>query len=92
MFLGLILPKVEEMYREAKYDLIEGKVEKCRLKVKNGLDLHPYHTNLLILKAFLHRARQEYKPALECLEIANQNLEDKEKYDELRGQISLTYN
>lgn len=57
MFLRIISPKVEELYREAKYDLIEKELERCKLKVDKALLLHPYHNNLLILKAFLHRSK-----------------------------------
>ena len=56
----MIGPEIERIYKEAKYDLIDRKVEKCRLKVKKGLEIHPYHTQLLILSAYLHRSREDY--------------------------------
>ena len=37
LFLRLIMPEVEELYKEAKYDLIEGSIDKCKLKVQKGL-------------------------------------------------------
>jgi tetratricopeptide (TPR) repeat protein len=80
------------LYKEAKYDLIEHKAEKCRLKVKKGLEMHPFHTQFLILSAYLHRAKEEYELALADLELANKHLEDRSLEEELRSQISLTYN
>ena len=37
MFLEMITPELETLYKEAKYDLIDRKNEKCGLKVKKGL-------------------------------------------------------
>lgn len=92
LFLETITPKVETLYKEAKYDLIDRKLEKCRLKVKEGLEIHPYHTHLLILSAYLHRNKEEYESALADLELANKHLEDNSLEAELRSQIALTYN
>lgn len=38
--------------------------------------MHPYHTQFLILSAYLHRIKEEYEQALSDLELANKNLED----------------
>ena len=54
----MINPEIDRIYKEAKYDLIDRKIEKCRLKVKKGLEIHPYHTQLLILSAYLHRSKE----------------------------------
>ena len=44
LFISLITPRVQEFYKEAKYDLIENNIDKCTLKVNKGLEMHPYHT------------------------------------------------
>ena len=92
LFLEMITPKVESLYKDAKYLLIEKKVEKCKLTVKMALQMQPNHTQLLILNAYLHRINEEYEDALTSLERANKTLEGKGMENELRQQISLTYN
>ena len=62
------------------------------MKVKKGLEIHPYHTQMLILSAYLHRSKEEYEQALSELTLANQHIEDKSLEGELRNQISLTFN
>lgn len=54
--------------------------------------MHPFHTQFLILSAYLHRSKEEYELALADLELANKHLEDRSLEEELRSQISLTYN
>lgn len=39
--------------------------------------MHPYHTRLLILSAYIHRNKEEYELALSDLELANKHIEDK---------------
>ena len=54
----MIMPQLEGLYKEAKYDLIDNELSKCKLKVKKGLDMHPHNTKLLILSSYLHRIKQ----------------------------------
>lgn len=54
--------------------------------------MHPYHTLFLILSAYLHRVKEEYEAALSDLELANKHFEDPSLEEELKNQISLTYN
>ena len=54
--------------------------------------MHPNHTELLILSAYLHRISEEYEDALLNLELASMALEDHSMEGDLRNQISLTYN
>jgi hypothetical protein len=42
--------------------------------VKRGLEMHPFHTQFLILSAYLHRSKEEYELALADLELANKHL------------------
>jgi hypothetical protein len=45
--------------------------------VKKGLEMHPYHTEFLILSAYIHRSKEEYEAALSDLELANKHIENK---------------
>lgn len=76
-FIQMITPELEKIYKEAKYDLTDHKIEKCKLKVKKGLEMHSYHTKFLILSAYIHRKKEEYELALSDLELANKHIEDK---------------
>lgn len=44
--------------------------------MKKGLEIHPYHTEFLILSAYIHRSKEEYELALADLDLANKHFED----------------
>lgn len=56
--------------------------------------MYPHHTRFLILSSYLYRVKEQYQEALGELEVANRTLskDDLSLEDELRNQISLTYN
>lgn len=64
--------------------------------MKKALEIYPHHTKFLILSSYLYRVKEEYQDALAELEIANKTLDKQEDRknleEELRNQISLTYN
>ena len=60
----MVLPQVEDLYKEAKYDMISKEFGKCRVKVKKALEMYPHHTRFLILSSYLYRAKDQYQEAL----------------------------
>lgn len=56
-FLEMVLPEVEKLYKDAKYDMISKDFSKCRVIVKKALEMYPHHTRFLILSSYLHRAK-----------------------------------
>lgn len=92
LFVQLVQPRIASLYKDTQYMLIDGKVEKCNINIRKGLELDPHNTNLLIVKAYLHRTKEEYEQALCDLELANKTLKDPSLEVELRNQIALTYN
>lgn len=73
----MINPQLEQLFKEAKYHLIEKQMDKCSYKVNKALQMHPYHTQMLILSSYIHRSKENYELALSALETANRTLEDK---------------
>jgi hypothetical protein len=57
LFLKTINPKIEALYKETQYLLIDGKIDKCVLNIKKGLEMNPNNTQLLIVKAYIHRTK-----------------------------------
>jgi tetratricopeptide (TPR) repeat protein len=92
LFVSLVTPKIDAYYKDTQYMLIDGKVDKCNINIRKGLELNPHNTNLLIVKAYIHRSKEEYEQALCDLELANKTLKDPLLETELRNQIALTYN
>lgn len=56
--------------------------------VNQGLDLYPHHTEMLLLRAFLLRRKENYEAALSDLELAYRTLNpsaDHKQEDEIRS-------
>jgi tetratricopeptide (TPR) repeat protein len=90
LFVSLVTPKIDAYYKDTQYMLIDGKVDKCNINIRKGLELNPHNTNLLIVKAYIHRSKEEYEQALCDLELANKTLKDPLLETELRNQIAFT--
>lgn len=70
-FLSIQKPRAEEFYKKATRAIFEGNRYLALELIQKGLDLFHDMTKLLLLRASVHRERQDYDQALSDLERAS---------------------
>ena len=91
-FLSIQKPRAEEFYKKATRAIFEGNRYLALELVQKGLDLFHDMTKLLLLRASIHRERQDYDQALSDLERASKFMYAEGLENDVTVQIGLTYN
>lgn len=91
-FLSIQKPRAEEFYKKATRAIFEGNRYLGLELISKGLELFHDMTKLLLLRASIHRERQDYDQALSDLERASKFMYAEGLENEVTMQIGLTYN
>lgn len=91
-FLSIQKPRAEEFYKKATRAIFEGNRYVALEHISKGLELFQDMTKLLLLRASIHRERQDYDQALSDLERASKFMYAEGLENDVTVQIGLTYN
>lgn len=91
-FLSIQKPRAEEFYQKATKAVFEGNRFLALELIAKGLELFHDMTKLLLLRASIHRERQDFDQALGDLEKASKFMYTEGLEKDVTTQIGLTYN
>ena len=91
-FLSIQKPRAEEFYKKATRCIFIGDRHLALKHIAKGLELFQDMTKLLLLRASIHRERQDYDQALSDLEKASKFMYAEGLDHDVTVQIGLTYN
>ena len=91
-FLEIMKPKAEESYQNAVKHMLEGDETTALLFIEKGLQFYHNFCKLHLIKACILRNQKQYESAIDCLEDATKNMEAENQENEVKIQISITYN
>jgi tetratricopeptide (TPR) repeat protein len=91
-FLKIIKPEIAEFKKQTNEAIINNDLTRAFILVNKGLSCQPGDSSQLIKRAFIQRKWMNFNSALKDLELASQKMNQYGLKDEIKKQISLTYN
>ena len=93
-FLKYIQPLIENNIKECKLFIVQGELDRAMQHINKGLTLNYKNTDLLIMKAYIHRSQGRFEQSLKDLDQTLKIMKNPKPDEQLKlkKQISLTYN